>query len=388
MKIAVIGLGYVGLANALLLAQSEEVIAYDIDSNKINKLNKGISPIEDDDIKEYLSHKRVPIFTNSLDEIFTSELFIISTPTNFDESTGYFDTSSVDKVIDEIYKSKENASIIIKSTIPIGYTENKRQQYDTDKIIFIPEFLREGKALYDNLYPSRIVIGGANDNGQQLAKLFLKNAKKSEVPIVITHSTEAEAIKLFSNTYLAMRISYFNELDTYAKMHNLSSRDIINGVCADPRIGTQYNNPSFGYGGYCLPKDTKQLLANFKGVPNSIIESIVTSNEIRKSFIIDDIKQTLSGDTIGIYRLTMKANSDNFRFSAVQDIIKSLQQEYTVIIYEPSLLSKNEYMNCQVINKLEDFIEKSDLIIANRVDHILESLNLDNIYSRDLFNIN
>lgn len=384
-KIAVIGLGYVGLANALLLSQHEEVFAYDIVKDKIDNLNLGISPLEDSEIKEFLQRKDLTItFSNDFESIVhKAEYLIIATPTDYNEEENYFDTSTVENVIERVLSIKQDIVFIIKSTVPVGYTESLKTSYPKADIIFSPEFLREGKALYDNLYPSRIIIGEKSDRGQELATIFLENTVEKNAEILLTNSTEAEAIKLFSNTYLALRVAYFNELDTYAEVRGLDTKQIIDGVGLDPRIGTHYNNPSFGYGGYCLPKDTKQLRANFDTVPNNIVTAIVDANATRKDFIAEQILAK-KPKVVGIYRLTMKANSDNFRYSSIQGIMKRLQnQGVEIVIYEPTL-QETQFFGAKVETDFQKFKQIADLIVANRMEPMLEAVK-EKIYTRDLF---
>lgn len=388
MNITVIGLGYVGLSNALLLSKNNDICAYDIDKTRIEMLKEGISPIQDNEIIESLNMDDTITFTSSKTKALNfGSLFIISTPTNYDEQTGFFDTSLVEQWIESIIEFRDsNPIIVIKSTVPVGFTDEMRKKYGYDKIIFSPEFLREGKALYDNLFPSRIVVGDKTEAGRTVARLLKEGAKRENVPILFTHSKEAEAIKLFSNTFLAMRISYFNELDTYAEMNNLSSEEIIQGMCLDSRIGDYYNNPSFGYGGYCLPKDTKQLLANYKGIPNTLMKAIVQSNTVRKKHIAQHIIDVAKNKKVGIYRLAMKANSDNFRYSAILDIINQIRDYCDVIIYEPSI-EEPFYEEYAVNNNLDDFVSNVDFIIANRVDEELRRKKVqEKIYTRDIFN--
>lgn len=386
MKIAVAGTGYVGLSLATLLSQKNEVIALDVIPEKVEKINKRISPIKDEYIEKYFNEKQLNLkATLDYKEAFKdSEFVIISTPTNYDEEKNFFDTSSVEDIIKKVISMNDNnITMVVKSTIPVGFIENIKQKYNINNIFFSPEFLREGKALYDNLYPSRIIVGEKNKKAKEFAKILIDSAEKKNVETLFMSSTEAEAVKLFANTYLALRVAYFNELDTYALTKGLNSRDIIKGVCLDPRIGDQYNNPSFGYGGYCLPKDTKQLLANYKDVPQNLIEAIVNSNKTRKDFITEEIIKT-KPQVVGIYRLTMKTGSDNFRASAIQDIIKNLRaNNIEVIIYEPTL-TKNEFNGFKVINDINEFKMKSSIILANRQESLLDDVE-DKVYTRDLF---
>ncbi len=384
MNITVIGMGYVGLANALLLSQHETVIAYDILEDKIKSLNKKESPIDDDEIKKFLMNKNLNI-TFSSDLIFSlkdADYIIVATPTDYDENTNYFDTSTVEDIIEKSIEINKDATIIIKSTIPVEFTQRMKKKYNTDNIIFSPEFLREGKALYDNLYPSRIIVGDNSNKGKEIAELFRKGSFKKNVEVLLTNSTEAEAIKLFSNTYLAMRVAYFNELDMYAEIKNLNSKHIIEGVSLDPRIGSHYNNPSFGYGGYCLPKDTKQLKANYTNIPNNIINAVVDSNNTRKQFITNQILSK-KPKVVGIYRLTMKANSDNYRYSSIQDIMQNLNKKVEVIIYEPTYKG-DEFDGINIEKNIEIFKNKVDIILTNRFEKDLESV-VNKVYTRDIF---
>ncbi|MDO4594085.1 MAG: nucleotide sugar dehydrogenase [Tissierellia bacterium] len=383
MKITVVGMGYVGLSNSILLAIKNEVVGIELDDNKRQMINNKISPLKDKEIEEYLSNKKLDFIVKkeAKEDYKDSDVIIIAVPTNYDENKDFFDTSIVEDVLDDISISKTDATIIIKSTIPIGFTEQMRKKYDNKNIIFSPEFLREGRALYDSLYPSRIIIGDKNQRAKNVAKMY-EDVILNEPKVLFMHSTEAEAVKLFANTYLALRVSYFNELDSYASTFNLDTKDIIEGVCADSRIGDMYNNPSFGYGGYCLPKDTKQLLSNFKQVPNDIIKAVVSANDTRKEFITKEILQK-NPKIVGVYRLTMKAGSDNFRKSAVFDIIEKLKKENVeIIVYEPTIKQDN-YMGLKVVDDFEVF-KKSDIIIANRFDKELESLK-DKLYTKDIF---
>lgn len=391
MKIAVAGVGYVGLSNAILLSQHNEVYAYDIVPSKVDLINNKKSPIVDKEIEEYLSTKDLNLkATTDITSAFKgAEYIIISTPTNYDVQKDYFDTSSVENVIEQIIKIEPNATIVIKSTIPIGYTKSIKTKYNIENVVFSPEFLREGHALYDNLYPSRIIVGTSKDNEQieqkaiQFANLLKEGAIKKDIPTLITNLTESEAIKLFANTYLALRVSFFNELDTYAEVRGLNTKQIIEGICLDPRIGQYYNNPSFGYGGYCLPKDTKQLLANYKDVPEDIIKAIVNSNNTRKDFITQRILDR-NPKVVGIYRLTMKANSDNFRQSSIQGVMKRLENNgVEVIIYEPTIYEKT-FSNLKVVNNLEEFKSMSDVIVANRYNDDISDV-LEKVYTRDLY---
>lgn len=385
MKISVFGLGYVGLANALLLGQNEEVVAYDIVKDKVESLKHRISPLEDKEIIDFLQNNKSNVdFTDDFTKAANhGEYAIIATPTNYDDETNHFDTSTVEDVIEKLLSENPSVKIIIKSTIPVGYTKSIQEKYNNKNIIFSPEFLREGKALYDNLHPTRIVVGEKSDRGQEVAEMFARGVLDDDVAIILTGSVEAEAIKLFSNTYLAMRVSYFNELDSYAEINGLSTKDIIDGMGYDPRIGNYYNNPSFGYGGYCLPKDTKQLKANFADIPQEMMTAIVKSNDVRKKFITEQILKK-NPKTVGIYRLTMKANSDNFRSSAIQDIINNLKNEgIETVIYEPTL-SQNEFEGNKVINDLQIFKDISDVIVANRLEDSIQDV-VNKVYTRDIY---
>lgn len=387
VNITIVGTGYVGLSNAMLFAQQHQVIALDIDPARVDLLNHKTSPIHDTEISQYLQ-KEIN-FQATLDSTVAyanAEVIIVATPTNYDEQTNYFDTSSIEQVLNDLSNQNSQAIIVIKSTIPVGFTQKMQLQYPNLKIVFSPEFLREGKALLDNLYPSRIVVGDTSEIGQKIGALFKAGSLKQDVDVLLMNATEAEAVKLFSNTYLAMRVAYFNELDTYCASRGLNSKDIISAVGKDPRIGTHYNNPSFGYGGYCLPKDTKQLLANYQDVPQTLISAIIQSNTTRKDFIAEQIVKK-APETVGIYRLVMKAGSDNFRQSAIQGIMKRLKAKgIRVVVYEP-VLQESSFFGSDVINDLAEFKQQSDIIIANRIVSDLDDV-IEKVFTRDLFGDN
>ncbi|MBO6233643.1 MAG: nucleotide sugar dehydrogenase [Clostridia bacterium] len=385
MKIAVVGIGYVGLSNAIVLSQHNEVVALDIIPEKVEMINNKKSPIRDKEIEDFLQNKSLNLRAtlDYKDAFCGAEFIVISTPTNYDDEKNHFDTSSVEDIIQKVKDMGIDTTMVVKSTIPVGFIKNMKEKYGIDNIMFSPEFLREGKALYDNLYPSRIIVGEKSARAKKFAELLKAGAIKKDVVVKFMDSTEAEAVKLFANTYLALRVAYFNELDTYAEIKGLNTQDIIEGVGLDPRIGTHYNNPSFGYGGYCLPKDTKQLLANFDNVPQNLIRAIVRSNRTRKKHITEMIMRR-NPEVVGVYRLTMKADSDNFRSSAIQEIIERLKVEgVEVIIYEPTLKSE-EFSGCKVINDFNSFAKESDVILANRFEPILHDVK-DKVYTRDLY---
>ena len=385
MNITVVGTGYVGLANAILLSQNNEVIALDVNKEKVEKINNKQSPIADKEIEDFLLNKKLNLIATTDKKVAykNPDYTIIATPTDYDTEKNFFNTATVESVIKELNSECPQTNIIIKSTIPVGFTERMKKEYPNLNIIFSPEFLREGKALYDNLYPSRIIVGDTTESAKIFANLLKESAYKKDIPTLFMKPTEAEAVKLFANTYLALRVAYFNELDTYAEMRNLDTKSIIEGVCLDPRIGNHYNNPSFGYGGYCLPKDTKQLKANFKDVPENLISAIVESNDTRKSHIANSIMKK-NPEIVGIYRLTMKAGSDNFRASAIQDIVQKLiDNNINVIIYEPTL-NETDYNGIKIENNLATFKNTSDVIIANRLEEALNDVT-EKVYTRDIY---
>lgn len=385
MKITVVGTGYVGLSNAVLLSQHNDVVAVDIDATKVDSINDGVSPMEDQDIQGFLADKplRLTASTDIVASVEGSDFVIVATPTDYDTDSGKFDTSSVEGVIRQVRHISPGSAIVIKSTVPVGFTRSIQEEYETRQILFSPEFLREGRALHDNLHPSRIIVGDTTGLGRAFAELLIEGALDEEPPLLLTDPTEAEAIKLFANTYLALRVAYFNELDTYAASHQLNARQIIEGVSMDSRIGGHYNNPSFGYGGYCLPKDTRQLLANYTDVPQNLIAAVVEANRTRKDFIAADVLRQ-GPETVGIYRLTMKSGSDNFRSSSVQGVMKRIKAKgIEVIVYEPNL-DDDSFFHSEVVDDFEEFMRRSDIIVSNRITSELKPV-IDKVYSRDIF---